>query len=49
MKKNEKVRLIIFVCEIITTFAIPALFAFWDQITLVQCFFDNHILFSSIF
>ncbi len=34
MKKNEKVRLIIFVCEVITTFAIPALFAFWDQITL---------------
>lgn len=31
---TEKIRLIIFVCEIITTFVIPTVFALWDQITL---------------
>lgn len=32
--RAEKVRLIIFVCEIIATGVIPALLAFWDQMTL---------------
>lgn len=32
--RAEKVRLIIFVCEIISTGLIPALLALWDQITL---------------
>lgn len=34
LNKAEKIRLIIFVCEIITTGVIPALLAFWDQMTL---------------
>lgn len=34
LNKAEKIRLIIFVCEIITTGVIPVLLAFWDQMTL---------------
>lgn len=34
LSRNEKIRLIIFVCEIITTGVIPVLLAFWDQMTL---------------
>ena len=34
LSRSEKTRLIIFVCEIIASGAIPTLLAFWDQMTL---------------
>ena len=34
LNRAEKIRLIIFTCEIITTGVIPILLVFWDQMTL---------------